>query len=446
MLRRAPIQRYKRKAPLAADTARGSADHRVKGRPALTTLQEPTARKKSRGRGAGEGTIYRSVEQRSYTRKDGTVATSTIERWRADVDLGVAGGRRLRKHLYGATREAVALKLAKLQVDAHRGQRPSIDSERLTVADWFDAWLEDVVKRTLRPNTYTLYCESVRRHIAPILGRKRLSALRRSDVDDLIRALERTHLAPRTVHRIWAVLHSGLQHAVRTDRLAVNPASDPSLPRVEKQEPRALTRDQVQLIRVATADDPDGALYALELFTGLREGELLGLRWAKDERSAGVDLKRAQVRVFDQLQHGQFVPLKRDGSRRVLDLSPQLVDVLRRHHAQIDRLQLEAGQRWQENNLVFPSRVGTPRDGKNLWLSWQRLQKRLGLPAYKFHELRHTAASLAIAEGASLFHVSRMLGHSSISITADIYGHWMAEGRADVAARMGRALFGAAVS
>lgn len=193
--------------------------------------------------------------------------------------------------------------------------------------------------------------------------------------------------------------------------------------------------------RSATAEQPDGALYALELATGLCEGELLGLRWATTDRAPGVDLKRAEVRIYEQLQHGQMVPLKRDGSRRVLDLSPQLVDILRRHHAQIDRLQLKAGQRWHENNLVFPSQVGTARTGPNLWLSWQRLLKRLGLPAYKFHELRHTAASLAIAEGASLFHVSRMLGHCSISITADIYGHWTAEGRADVAARMGRALF-----
>ncbi len=159
-----------------------------------------------------------------------------------------------------------------------------------------------------------------------------------------------------------------------------------------------------------------------------------------------MDLPRAEVRVYEQLQHGELVPLKRGASRRVLRLSPPLVEILYRHHARLDRLQLQAGQRWHDNNLVFASQVGTPRKAANLWLSWKRLLKRLGLPDYKFHELRHTAASLAIAEGASLFHVSRLLGHSSISITADTYGHMTDEGREDVAARMGRVLFGSAGS
>src|SRR5579864_6024326 len=263
----------------------------------MSNASEARSHRKSRGRLAGEGTIYRSVEVRSYKREDGSIGQSTIERWRADVDLGMEGGRRRRKHLYGATADDVARKLRKLQANADRGQRPSIDSDRTTVGDWFEVWLEDIVKRSRRPNTYLLYRDSVRGYIAPILGRKRLSALRRANIDELIRELERTHLAPRTVHRVWAVLHSGLQHAVRTERLAVNPASQPSLPRVEKQEARALTRDEVQLILRSTADEPDGALYALELATGLREGELLGLRWAKNERAPGVDLVRAEVRV-----------------------------------------------------------------------------------------------------------------------------------------------------
>ena len=282
--------------------------------------------RKRRGRGAGEGTIYRTVQRRTRRRKsDGELVEYTQERWFAVVDLGVVGGRRQRKYLSGATRESVATKLTKVLHDRdHRGRGPQIDAARVIVADWLEAWLEDVVKRTLRPNTYTLYRATVQRQIAPrdahakllgrpYLGRVRLTALKRSDVNDLIRELERTDLAPRTIHRVWAVLHSGLEEAVREERLAINPASDPSLPRVEKQEARALTRDQVQLILQATADEPDGALYALELATGLREGEILGLRWANTDRAPGVDLKRAEVRVYEQLQHGQMVPLKRDG-------------------------------------------------------------------------------------------------------------------------------------
>jgi integrase len=148
----------------------------------------------------------------------------------------------------------------------------------------------------------------------------------------------------------------------------------------------------------------------------------------------------AQVRVAEQLQHGRLVPLKRGASRRVLRLRPWLVDLLRKHQEHLDSLRLKAGQHWRDHGLVFPSSHGTPRRNTNVWRGWKRLLKRAGLPDYKFHELRHTAASLALSEGASLFHVSRMLGHSSIAITADTYGHWTDEGREDVATRLERAI------
>src|SRR5439155_22386047 len=114
------------------------------------------------------------------------------------------------------TREEVARKLNAALHERNRGRRPDVDAAHTTVADWLEAWLEDVVKRTRRPNTYRLYNESVRRHIAPMLGSRRLAALRRTEVDHWIRELERTDLAPRTIPRPWAVLHSGLQHALRT--------------------------------------------------------------------------------------------------------------------------------------------------------------------------------------------------------------------------------------
>jgi integrase len=167
------------------------------------------------------------------------------------------------------------------------------------------------------------------------------------------------------------------------------------------------------------------------------------LRWATDEKAPGVDLQNGEVRVTEQLQHGHLVPLNRGASRRTLRLRPWMIAVIQDHLDQLTQLQLEAGQRWHEHGLVFPSRVGTPRRPGNVWLSWKRLLSRAGLPDYKFHDLRHTAASLALAEGASLFHVSRLLGHSSISITADTYGHWTDEGREDVARRLENALVGA---
>jgi len=410
----------------------------------MTTLATDTKPKRDdgqrrRGRGSGEGTIYKRIDARR--RKDGTVVE--VERWLAMVDLGVQSGKRKRQVLYGTTRTEVAQKLTKVLRDRDRGLEPIAEPARTTLKDWLEHWLEDVVKRSKRPNTYLNYEQSVRVHILPRLGSKRLSALRRRDIDTWITDRERSGLGARTIHRLWAVLHSALEHAVRTDRLAINPASRPTLPRVERDEPRTLSRDQVRTLIAALANEHDAALYALELTTGLRQGELLGLRWARDETGPGVDLERSEVRVTEQMQHGELAPLKRGASRRVLRLRPWLVALLVDHQDRQAELRLLAAQRWQEHGLVFPSRVGTPRRAGNAWLSWKRLLKRAGLPDYKFHELRHTAASMALSEGASLFHVSRMLGHSSIAITGDTYGHWTDEGREDVAARLERAIFGA---
>jgi hypothetical protein len=134
---------------------------------------------KARGRGPGEGTIYKRVDRR--TKSDGTVVEVT--RCCALVDLGFQSGRRVRKIVYGHTRGEVADRLATVLANRSRGLEPIVDRAHTTLADWLQLWLADVVKRERRPNTYTLYEETARLHIVPILGRKRLTTLRRKDVE-----------------------------------------------------------------------------------------------------------------------------------------------------------------------------------------------------------------------------------------------------------------------
>jgi integrase len=181
--------------------------------------------------------------------------------------------------------------------------------------------------------------------------------------------------------------------------------------------------------------------------TGMRQGELLGLRWATDEAEPGLDIERGIVRVREQLvRHrgpARIVDHVKRDSIRDLYLDADVVEIMRRHRTHLLEQQLLAGSAWRENRLVFPTRAGSPQRNTNAWRGFKRLLVRAGLPTdFRFHDQRSTAASLAIADGASLFDVSRMLGHRDVRTTANQYGHLFPEGRREMGQRMGRLVLG----
>lgn len=199
---------------------------------------------------------------------------------------------------------------------------------------------------------------------------------------------------------------------------------------VDEEEVRPLSQAEARRILAAADGSVHHALYAMALSLGLRLGELTGLRWRD------VDLGRRLVHVRSQLQRGEIAPFKRTWHRRTLMLSSWLVQVLEEHARLLSEMRQLAGQKWQEHELVFPSEVGTPQRAANVWLSFQRLLRRAGLPPMKFHNLRHTAASLALQADVPMWKVSKMLGHRDITTTYRIYSHLTPEGREDVAERM----------
>jgi integrase len=162
-----------------------------------------------------------------------------------------------------------------------------------------------------------------------------------------------------------------------------------------------------------------------------------------DETQPGLDLERGVVRVRQQLTRyrgpAKVVNRVKRNSIRDAYLSAELVEVLRQHRVELLKEQLRSGSRWRENGLVFPTRYGTPQRNTNAWLSFKRLLKRAGLPTeFTFHNQRSTAASVAIADGATLWEVSKMLGHKDIRTTANQYGHLLPETQREMAERMGR--------
>jgi integrase len=370
-------------------------------------------------RGAGEGSVFR--------RTDG--------RWCAYLSLWDGG----RRYLYGKTRADVQRKLA----DAHRtlDQGLPFSPERQTVGDFLTEWLEGQRQR-LRPNTWKRYEEYVRLHAIPTLGRVKLAALSPQHLDRLYAQRLAAGLSPTTVHHIHAVLHKALEQAVRWNLVPRNVAGLVDPPSAGHQEMRALTPEQTRTLLDGAGDGPLEAILTLAVTTGMRKGELLALHWSD------VDLEQGTLRVIGTMQRHPdgnltVTPPKTARSRRRVELTPMAVDVLRRHRARQAETRLLLGPDWNETGLVFPSSLGRPQDGSHLLYGlFHPLLERLGLPIIRFHDLRHTAATLLLGRGIHPKIVSEMLGHSTIAITLDLYSHVTPTMQRDAARAMNDLLAG----
>jgi integrase len=306
--------------------------------------------------------------------------------------------------------------------------------ERTTIADYLTWWLENVIKPTRRPKTYRTYEQQVRLHLIPALGRVELAKLTRQHVQTLLRQKQESGLSNRSVQIIHAVLRHALEEAVLSELIARNVAKLVKPPAAVRPEIRPLDHERARRLLASLRGDRLEALFLLALTTGMRQGEILGLRWHD------VDLDAATLTVRWQLQWSngafQFVPPKTKRSYRVIELPPLVVDALRTHRA---RQQLErdrAGAAWHDLDLVFATRNGSPIFGWNIYREFKTRAKRAGLEHVRFHDLRHSCASLLLAEGVDMRTVMEILGHSQIAITIDTYSHVLPHTKREAARRM----------
>lgn len=367
-------------------------------------------------RGQNEGSIFK--------RRDG--------RWVASLNLGYRGNKRWRKSFYGKTRGEVQERL-KTELKAQQDGLP-VTPERLTVAQIVDDWLEECVKPNLRARTYEGYKGHVDLHIKPVLGHIRLAKLVPPQVRAFLNDMLREGLSPRTVQYSHAVLRRALGQAVKDGLVARNVAKLVDPPRVERPEVEPLTPEQARAFLKAIAGDRLEALYSVAVAVGLRRGEALGLRW-KD-----VDLEKGTIRVRGSLQRVdkklRLVELKTKRSRRSVALPNVAVSALRRHRVRQLEERLLAGSRWQDTGMVFTTKIGTLLEPRNVSRSFHSALKNAGLPRKRFHDLRHTCASLLLVQDVHPRVVMQVLGHSQIGVTMDTYSHVIDELRRDAAGRM----------
>jgi len=359
-------------------------------------------------------------KDRIYKRKDG--------RYEGRYTVETPEGPK-RKRVYGRKYKEVQKKLAEAMGDAARGI--VFDAQNQTVSEYLERWLADSVRNMVRRSTFVRYESIVRHHLNPTLGRLKLARLTRQHVRALYRQKLDDGLAPRSVQYIHTTLKKALRQAVLDDLVPRNVCDAVKPPQVHKDEVVPLTPEQVRALLSAASDDRLEALWVVAVHTGLRQGELLGLKWTDLDLNVGrLTVQRSLA--FD----GTLNPPKRKNSRRTVKLTPTALEALRSHRARQNEERLRAGAEWVDSGLIFANRVGKPMDAGNLYhRNWKLLLKSAGLAerGFTFHALRHTFATTLLRQNVNPKIVQHQLGHATISQTMDTYSHVMPD-MGDVAA------------
>jgi integrase len=299
-----------------------------------------------------------------------------------------------RKTIYGRAYKDVEKKLAEARGDAAKGL--VFDAKGQTVGEYLERWFSDSVRDTVRQRTLEGYAHMVERHIVPSLGRVKLQNLTPAHVRALYRKRLDSGLSPRIVQYAHTTLNKALKQAVMGGLIPRNPAASVKSPRPRRPEIKPLDREQGRALFGAASGHRLEALYTVAVTAGLREGELLALRW-EDVGLEGVAPALRVRRVLSEARSGRIFEAPKSGKGRSVRLTRKAAAALRAHRKrQLEERMARAGL-WQEQGLVFPSEVGTPLSARNLQRHFKALLKRAGLPeTTRFHDLRHTCATLLL--------------------------------------------------
>lgn len=362
-------------------------------------------------RGQGEGSISK--------RPNGT--------WWARITLGKdENGKQKRKAFYGKTRKEVQDKLTAALNEFNHGTY--IEPSVMTVGEWMDTWLKEYKYHSLKPSTYMGYYSYTKCHIKPKLGHIRLKDLRKDNVQRFVNELLADGKNPSSIDSMFQVLNSALKEAVNSDFIIKNPATGVKLPKKEKKDKRVLTpEEQNRFVETAKLYD-QGEAFILMLGTGMRIGETLALTWDDISfENSELKVRKTQVEFIDphntskrKISHG--TP-KTNSSFRTIPLLPQLLDMLKELKIRQEAFAKDMGSAYTDNNLVFCTRFGTSILIYDMRKKLERITKRAEIEGISPHSLRHTFATRGLENGIPLKVMQELLGHASLSMTADLYTH-----------------------
>jgi integrase len=301
-----------------------------------------------------------------------------------------------------------------------------------TVGEFLEHWLS-VARGGLLHNSWLAYCQVVRDHIVPFVGGVRLADLRPDHVQRLYSERLAAGVGASAVRHTHKVLHRALGQAVRWGLVVRNVADLVERPTVPRAVVRALSAGEVQGLLLAARGERLEGMYYLAVVTGMRIGELLGVQWSD------VDWERQGVSVSRQVSRVRggglvFQPVKTAAGNRLVALGEDGLDVLRGQQVRVEGWRGFAGERWVEQDLIFPNGVGKPLEHRRVGREFRVVCERAGLGAVRFHDLRHTSASLMLRARVPALVVSDRLGHSNVGITLDVYSHVIEEMQSEAAA------------
>jgi integrase len=344
--------------------------------------------------------------------------------WSIVITLGrdrVTGKLNQQWHTVRGTKKEAESKLRELLDALEKGT--FVKPSKMTVGEWLESWLESYVKVNCALRTYDGYHSVVKNHLVPSLGMIPLTQLKPQQIQQYYSKVfaEGKGLSAATVLHIHRILYQALKYAMRQGMLMHNAADLVDPPRGKKSKMRTLIPSEVAKLLETTRDSVYYPIYFTAINTGLRQSELLGLRWRD------VDLDMAALSVNQVLYKRRRVCIfkepKSEHSRRRLDLSPSLALYLRKYRAQKEAEYAALGKTLADDDLVFSRVDGTAVDPGTLTHHFADTVRRLGFARVRFHDLRHSFASLMLLAGVHPKVVSDMLGHASVAFTLDTYSH-----------------------
>ena len=370
----------------------------------------------SKKRGQNEGSIRK--------RPDGT--------WEARVTVGImADGKQKRKSLYGKTRQEVSVKMTDLMNSLQKGL--ITNPTEVTLSEWLDTYMLKYKKPYVKPPTYVTYTVKVENHIKPAIGRYKLKTLRQDIIQDFVGYLTTKGLAPATVVAIYKLLHNALERAVDAGFIARNVSDRVQLPKVPKPKIKALSKEEQAVFVEKAKETYMGDMYIFDLCTGMRLGELLGLTWEDvdwDNQQWHINWTISKVIDPDNPEdrwHLDFGSPKTEASKRTIPLHQTAIKLLLDVKERQEKNKVAAGAAYEDNDLVFCTKLGRPQDPINMRRTFYRICDKAELTGFHPHCLRHTFASRGVEEKVDVRVMQRFLGHANIQETVNTYTHIQAD-------------------